>query len=80
MATNVILRDLDLASSGPVDGQQCEVVVDGLPLVRAAQIVVDTFLVFALRGDVRKLTSRAAVGRRSTGSGSAQGRAHLQSK
>ena len=55
-------RDLDLALSGPVDGQQCEVVVDGLLLFRAAQIVVDTFLVFALRGDGRKPNQKSSNG------------------
>ena len=61
VATNVLLRDLDLLlPAAPVDGRMLEVVVDGLPLFGGAQLAVDTTLVCALRRDGRP-TTRAAV-------------------
>ena len=61
VATNVLLRDLDLLlPEAPVDGRRLEVVVDGLPLFGGAQLAVDTTFVCALKSDGRP-TTRAAV-------------------
>ena len=60
VATNVMVRDLDLALPHVVDGRRLEVVVDGLPLHGGAQLAVDTTLVCALHRDGRP-RRRAAV-------------------
>ena len=48
VTTNVMVRDLDLAVPNAADARRLEVVVDGLPLFRGAQLPVDTTLVCAL--------------------------------
>ena len=50
VATNVMVRDLDIAAPDPRDGRRLEIVVDGLPLFGSAQFAVDTTLVFPLHG------------------------------
>ena len=50
VSTNVFLRDMAL-DSVQADGRRLEVVVDGLPLFRGAQLAIDTTLVSPLRGD-----------------------------
>ena len=60
VATNVMVRDLDLALPHVVDGRRLEVVVDGLPLYGGAQLSVDTSFVRALHRDGRP-RRRAAV-------------------
>ena len=49
--TNVFLRDLNIVGIRPSDGRRIEIVADGLPLYHGAQLVIDTTLVCALRGD-----------------------------
>ena len=49
-STNVLLRDMAL-DTVQADGRRLEVVVDGLPLFRGAQLAIDTTLVSPLRGD-----------------------------
>ena len=50
--TNMLVRDMDL--DVPIaDARRLEVVVDGLPLHRGAQLAVDTTLVCALHADGR---------------------------
>ena len=48
VATNVMVRDLDLAVFAGADGRRLEVVVDGLPLFGGSQLAVDATLVSAL--------------------------------
>ena len=50
VSTNVFLRDMALHTV-QADGRRLEVVVDGLPLFRGAQLAIDTTLVSPLRGD-----------------------------
>ena len=47
-ATNVMIRDLDLAEFAGVDGRRLEVVVDRLPLFGESQLAIDATLVSAL--------------------------------
>ena len=42
VATNVLVRDMDLAAPDLTDSRRLEVVVDGLPLFGCCQLVVDT--------------------------------------
>ena len=51
MATNVLVRDMDLAAPDLTDSRRLEVVVDGLPLFEGCQLAVDTTLVCALHCD-----------------------------
>ena len=51
VATNVLVRELDLVGVPVADGRRLEVVVDGLPLHAGVQLAIDTTLVGALRGD-----------------------------
>ena len=51
VATNVMVRDMDLNAPNARDARRLEVVADGLPLYGGAQLAVDTTLVSALRGD-----------------------------
>ena len=51
LATNVFLRDMDLATFNALDGRRLEIVADGLTLWRGAQLVVDTTIVSPLRRD-----------------------------
>ena len=48
VGTNVFVRDLDLPVFNNVDERRLEVVVDGLPLFRGAQLAIDTTLVCPL--------------------------------
>ena len=50
VSTNVFLQDVAL-DTVQADGRRLEVVVDGLPLFRGAQLAIDTTLVSPLRGD-----------------------------
>ena len=50
VSSNVFLRDMAL-DTVQADGRRLEVVVDGLPLFRGAQLAIDTTLVSPLRGD-----------------------------
>ena len=50
VATNVLVRDMDLAAPDLMDSRRLEVVVDGLPLF-GGQLAVDTTLVCALHCD-----------------------------
>ena len=49
--TNQFLRDLNIAGIRPTDGRRIEIVADGLTLYHGAQLVIDTTLISALRGD-----------------------------
>ena len=51
MATNILVRDLDLGTPDVRDARRLEVVVDGLPLFGGAQLPVDTTLVSAIQGN-----------------------------
>ena len=51
MATNILVRDLDLGTPDARDARRLEVVVDGLPLFGGAQLAVDTTLVSAIQGN-----------------------------
>ena len=51
VATNVLLRDLDLLLPNVHDGRRLEIVAEGLPLFGGVQLVVDTTLVAPLRSD-----------------------------
>ena len=51
VATNDMVRDLDIAAPDPRAGSLLEIVVDGLPLFGGAQFAVDTTLVFPLHCD-----------------------------
>ena len=51
--TNVLVRDMDIGVFNPLDTRRLEVVVDGLPLFRGAQIAVDTTLVCPLTREGR---------------------------
>ena len=51
VATNVLVRDMDLNAPNARDARRLEVVADGVPLFGGAQLAVDTTLVSALRGD-----------------------------
>ena len=51
VATNVLVRDMDLAAPDLTDSRRLEVVVDGLPLFGGCQLAVDTTLVCALHCD-----------------------------
>ena len=51
VATNVLVRDLDLLVPNVHDGRRLEIVAEGLPLFGGVQLVVDTTLVSPLRGD-----------------------------
>ena len=46
--TNVFVDDLDLPLFNKVDERRLEVVIDGLPLFRGAQLAIDTTLVWLL--------------------------------
>ena len=63
VATNVLVRELDLVGVPAADGRRLEVVVDGLPLHAGGQLAVDTTLDGALRGDgsARSAKSRLVV-------------------
>ena len=50
VSNNVFLRDM-AQDTVQADGRRLEVVVDGLPLFRGAQLAIDTTLVSPLRGD-----------------------------
>ena len=51
VATNVFIRDLDLAEFNAFDNRRVEVIADGLTLWQGAQLAIDTTLVSLLRGD-----------------------------
>ena len=51
VATNVLVRDLDLLVPNVYDGRRLEIVAEGLPLFGGFQLVVDTTLVSPLRRD-----------------------------
>ena len=51
VATNLLVRDMDLGVRNAHDSRRLEVVVDGLPLFGGAQFAVDTTLVSAVQGD-----------------------------
>ena len=51
MRTDVFIRDLNIGGIRPMDGRRIEIVADGLSLYHVAQLVIDTTLVSALRGD-----------------------------
>ena len=53
MRTNVLVWDMDIGVFNPLDTRRLEVVVDGLPLFRGAQIAVDTTLVCPLTREGR---------------------------
>ena len=46
--TNVMVRDLDLGASNHLDGRRLEIIADGLPLWRGAQLAIDTTLVSSI--------------------------------
>ena len=48
VATNVFVRDMDLATFNALDGRRLEIVADGLTLWRGAQLAVDTAMVSPL--------------------------------
>ena len=49
--TNVMVRDLDLGAFNHLDGRRLEIIADGLPLWRGAQLAIDTTLVSPIRAD-----------------------------
>ena len=49
--TNVMVRDLDLGVFDQLDGRRLEIIADGLPLWRGAQLAIDTTLVSPIRAD-----------------------------
>ena len=49
--TNVMVRDLDLGAFKHLDGRRLEIIADGLPLWRGAQLAIDTTLVSHIRAD-----------------------------
>ena len=49
--TNVMVRDLDLGAFNRLDGRRLEIIADGLPLWRGAQLAVDTTLVSPIKAD-----------------------------
>ena len=49
--TNVFVRDMDIASFDNLDGQQLEVVADGLPVHGGAQVAIDTTMVSPLHSN-----------------------------
>ena len=51
MASNVFVRDMDLAAFDALDGRRLEIVADGLTLWRGAQLAIDTTMVSPLRRD-----------------------------
>ena len=51
MSTNQFVRDLDLGEFNGLDGRRLEVIADGLPLWRGAQLAIDTTLVSPLHRD-----------------------------
>ena len=51
VATNLLVRDMDLDVPNAHDNRRLEVVADGLPLFGGVQLAVDTTLVSAVRGD-----------------------------
>ena len=52
VTTNVMVRDLDLATpQQALDGRRLEVVADGLPLFGGVQLAIDTTLVSPVRAD-----------------------------
>ena len=51
VTTNVLVQDMDLLPLRQVDNRRLEVVVDGLPLFRGAQLAIDTTMVSPVRSD-----------------------------
>ena len=51
VATNLLVRDMDLRPPNVIDSRRLEVVADGLPLFGGVQLVVDTTLVSPLHCD-----------------------------
>ena len=49
--TNVMVRDLDLGAFNRLDGRRLEIIADGLPLWRGAQLAVDATLVSPIKAD-----------------------------
>ena len=49
--TNVMVRNLDLGAFDHLDGRRLEIIADGLPLWRGAQLAIDTTLVSPIRAD-----------------------------
>ena len=49
--TNVMVRDLDLGAFNHLDGRRLEIIADGLPLWRGAQLAFDTTVVSPIRAD-----------------------------
>ena len=48
MASNVFVRDMDLAAFDALDGRRLEIVADDLTLWRGAQLAIDTTMVSPL--------------------------------
>ena len=46
-----MVRDMDLFPAAALNGRRLEVVADGLPLYRGAQLAIDTTLVVVLKRD-----------------------------
>ena len=55
VATNVLVRDMDLAAFNALDSRRLKVVADGLTLWHGAQLAIDTTLIFPLRRDGQHL-------------------------
>ena len=51
VTTNVLVQDMDLLPLRQVDNRRLEVVVDGLPLFRGAQLAIDTTMVSPVSSD-----------------------------
>ena len=45
------MRDLDLHAFNKLDGRRLEIIADGIPLWRGAQLAIDTTLVPSIRAD-----------------------------
>ena len=61
VTTNVRVQDMDLLPLRQVDNRRLEVVVDGLPLFRGAQLAIDTTMVSPVRSDGTARRQCAAV-------------------
>ena len=51
VASNVFVRDMDLAAFDALDGRRLEIVADSLTLWRGAQLAIDMTVVSPLRRD-----------------------------
>ena len=77
VTTNVLVQDMDLLPLRQVDNRRLEVVVDGLPLFRGAQLAIDTTMVSPVRSDGTARRQCAATSGGSFGPSQEAEKAHL---